>query len=392
MRRLAWLGPVLWLGGCGGSPAPAPSTSPPATSGCAAGSPVTGLPALTVSLLVRGLTGPLDIQAPPGDRRLFVAEQGGRIRIVRDGSLQAGAFLDLAGRISTGGERGLLGLAFHPRYGENGRFFVNYTDRSGDTHISEFRASPPSADSADSATERELLFVRQPFANHNGGGLAFGPDGMLYAGLGDGGSGGDPQGNAQNLGTPLGKLLRLDPDTGRAPAGNPFASTPGAVPTIWALGLRNPWRFAFDRQTGDLLVADVGQSALEEIDLLSRSGGDNLGWNTMEGSRCFNPATGCRQDGLTLPIVEYDHSQGCSITGGVFYRGCRLPGYQGTYFYSDYCSAFLRSFRLENGRAVDPREWGTSGLDRVTAFGSDAEGEVYVADQDGEVYRIGPAS
>ncbi len=397
----------LWftvvLAGCGsdGSSSPTPgagaSTSP---VGCSV-TPIGGQPTLTTTLFARGLSSPLDFQVPAGDRnRAFVVEQGGRIRIVRGGAVVGTPFLDVSSKISTGGERGLLGLAFHPQYASNGRFYVNYTDRSGDTHISEFRASPPAADAVDPATERELLFVRQPFANHNGGGLAFGNDGMLYAGLGDGGNAGDPQGNGQNLSTPLGKLLRMNVDAGTpfaVPSDNPFVARAGAFPAIWAYGLRNPWRFAFDRETGDLFLADVGQNAVEEVDFAAapRRGGENYGWNIMEGTRCFQPASGCNQAGLTLPVLDYTHSEGCSITGGVVYRGCRLPGYAGTYFYSDYCTAFIRSFRMQGGQAVDRRDWTAAlgrGLNAPTSFGRDDEGEVYIVDQDGEVYKVVPAS
>ncbi len=397
---------TLALAGCGGdgssSPgSPTSTTLPGSPATCSAGPPVSGTPPLTTTLLVGGLSSPVDLQAPAGDReRVFVVEQAGRIRVVKRGSLLPAPFLDITPRVGSGGERGLLGLAFHPRYAENGRFFVNYTDRAGDTHIAEFRASPPGGDTADASTEKLLLFVKQPFSNHNGGGLAFGNDGMLYVGLGDGGSGGDPQGNGQNLGTHLGKMLRLDVDGGspyRVPADNPFASTSGAQPEIWAYGLRNPWRFAFDRVTGNLLIADVGQNAMEEIDLgaASRKGGENYGWNTMEGSRCFRPSSGCATAGLTLPIAEYSHAEGCSITGGVVYRGCRLPGYQGTYFYGDYCTSFVRSFRVDNGRAVDLRDWTAAlgrGLSNISSFGVDGEGEVYIVDHDGEVYKVVPGS
>jgi glucose/arabinose dehydrogenase len=350
--------------------------------------------------VVRGLSGPLDLQTPPGDRdRLFVVEQGGRIRIVRNGALVPAPFLDISGRISTGGEQGLLGLAFHPRYAENGRFYVNYTDPGGDSHVSEFRVSA-NADVAEAGSERELLFVRQPFDNHNGGGLAFGNDGFLYAGFGDGGAGGDPQRNGQNLGTQLGKMLRIDVDRGNpfaVPADNPFVSVAGAVPSIWAYGLRNPFRFSFDRATGDLYIGDVGQNRVEEIDvgLASRRGGENYGWNRTEGSQCFSPGSGCDRNGITFPVAEYGHAEGCSVTGGVVYRGCRLPGYAGTYFYSDFCSAFVRSFKLVNGQATDARDWTAQlgrGLDRPTSFGTDADGEVYLVDQDGEVHKIVPAS
>ena len=389
---------------CGGdsssSPSAPPTTTLPGSSGTCSGPPVSGTPALTTTLVASGLESPVDLQTPAGDRnRVFILEQAGRIRILKQGSLLAAPFLDIVARVGSGGERGLLGLAFHPRYAENGRFFVNYTDRPGDTHIAEFRATPPS-DVADPATEKLLLFVRQPFANHNGGGLAFGNDGMLYIGLGDGGSAGDPQGNGQSLGTHLGKLLRIDVDGGspyRVPADNPFVTVAGALPEIWAFGLRNPWRFAFDGATGDLLIADVGQNQVEEIDFgsASRKGGENYGWNVMEGSHCFRPSSGCSTAGLTPPIAEYPHAQGCSITGGVVYRGCRLPGYQGTYFYSDFCTAFVRSFRMENGRAVDPRDWTAAlgrGLSSPSSFGVDAEGEVYIVDHHGEVYKVVPGS
>ena len=401
LRTLALcLGGALLVAACQSDENPMTPPSDPPPASCAAGAPVPGTPALTTVLVARGLAAPLDLQVPPGERgRLFVVEQGGRIRIVRNGALVATPFLDLNGSVSAGSERGLLGLAFHPQYATNGRFFVHYTDRNGDSHIAEFRAPSPSADTADPASERLVLFVRQPFANHNGGGLAFGPDGMLYIGLGDGGSGGDPQGNGQSLTTLLGKMLRIDVN-GASPYGippdNPFASRTGAR-EVWQYGLRNPWRFAFDRGTGDLFIADVGQGDREEIDvgLASRRGGENWGWNTMEGSRCFRPATGCNTSGLSLPVAEYDHSGGaCSVTGGVVYRGCRLPGYAGTYFYADYCAGFVRSFRLQNGVATDQRDWTSMlsrGLDAPTSFGVDADGEVYIVDGDGEIYRIVPA-
>jgi glucose/arabinose dehydrogenase len=384
--------------GCQGQQATAPSVP---SGPCAAGTPVAGTPALTSVLVTRGLAAPVDVQSAPGDRtRLFVVEQAGRIRIVRDGSLLATPFLDIVSRVGSGGERGLLGLAFHPRYTDNGRFFVNYTDRSGDTHVAEFRVSS-TPDAADPASERTLLFVRQPFANHNGGGLAFGNDGMLYIGLGDGGAGGDPLGNGQDLGVALGKMLRIDVDSGSpyaVPPDNPFVSSANAVREIWAYGLRNPWRFSFDRGTGDLFIGDVGQSGREEIDLglASRRGGENYGWNVMEGSRCFQPPSGCNTSGLTLPIVEYaTGSDGCAVTGGYVYRGCRMPGYHGTYFYGDYCTAFVRSFRLQNGQAGDRRDWTSSvgrGVDRISSFGVDADGEILIVDHDGELYRIVPGS
>jgi glucose/arabinose dehydrogenase len=390
---------AIGLAGCGGATDPTtPLPTPSSVASCSAGTPVSGTPALTTQLVARGFASPLDLKVPTGDdARLFVVEQGGRIRIVRGGAILPQPFLDISARISSGGEQGLLGLAFHPSYRSNGRFYVNYTDPGGDSHVSEFKVSA-NADVADASSERTLLFVRQPFANHNGGGLAFGSDGFLYAGFGDGGSGGDPFGNGQNLQTPLGKMLRIDVDRGdpfAIPADNPFTGVSGAVPSIWAYGLRNPFRFSFDAATGDLYVGDVGQESVEEIDvgLLARRGGENYGWNLTEGSQCYQPSSGCNRTGLTLPVTEYTHADGCAVIGGVVYRGCRLPGYAGTYFYSDYCSAFVRSFRLANGQATEARDWTGQlgrGLDRPTSFGTDADGEVYIVDQDGEIYKIVP--
>jgi glucose/arabinose dehydrogenase len=401
VTRLPLLALALAAAGCGTDgatdPTPLPSASPGAT--CAA-APVAGTPALTTVRVATGLASPVDLQTAPGDRaRLFVVEQPGRIRILRGGALVPTPFLDITDRVGSGGERGLLGLAFHPQYPQNGRFFVNYTDRAGDTHIAEFRAAG-GADTVDRATERLILFVPQPFANHNGGALAFGNDGMLYAALGDGGSGGDPFGNGQNLATHLGKILRFDVDRGTpftVPLDNPFVGRPGAEPLIWAFGLRNPWRIAFDRANGDLYIGDVGQNAFEEVDvgLASRRGGENYGWNVTEGTHCFRPAAGCPTAGITMPVVEYGRSDGCSITGGVVYRGCRLPGYAGTYFYGDFCSGMIRSFRLQDGQAVDQRDWTAAlgrGVDALSSFGVDADGEVHIVDHDGEIYRVVPAN
>jgi glucose/arabinose dehydrogenase len=392
---------VLAFLGCGGSsgssPTPVPSATP-STASCAAGAPVSGIPPLTARLVASGLRNPLDLQAAPGDReRLYVVEQGGTIRVIRNGQLQAAPFLDVAGRISSGGERGLLGLAFHPQFATNRRFFVNYTDPRGDTAVAEFRAS--SADAADPASERVVLTEAQPFANHNGGGLTFDSSGRLLIALGDGGSGGDPLGNGQKLSTFLGKILRVDVDSGTpyaVPADNPFRATPGALPEIWAYGLRNPFRISVDRPTGDLYSGDVGQNRVEEIDvgLASRRGGENYGWNTMEGSQCYSPSSGCNRTGLTMPVYEYTHSEGCSVTGGVVYRGCRMPDLSGTYFFGDFCTGLVRSFRLASGQATEVRDWtaGVRGINSPSSFGTDADGEVYVVDYDGEVYRLEPPS
>jgi glucose/arabinose dehydrogenase len=378
-------------------PTPLPSASP---GGACQAAPVSGTPQLASVRVTGGLTAPVDLQSAAGDRtRLFVVEQAGRIRVIRGGALVPAPFLDIVDRVGNGGERGLLGLALHPGYAQNGRFFVNYTDHMGHTHIAEFRAAP-GADTADPASERLVLFVTQPFANHNGGGLAFGNDGMLYIGLGDGGSGGDPLGNGQSHLTHLGKILRIDVDRGAPfaiPPDNPFLANSASLPAIWAYGLRNPWRFAFDRATGDLYIGDVGQNAREEVDvgLAARRGGENYGWSIMEGTRCFRPSSGCPTAGLTLPVLDYGRSDGCSITGGVVYRGCRMPGYHGTYFYGDYCTGMIRSFRLVNGQPLDQRDWTAAvggGIGNISSFGVDADGEIHIVDHDGEVYRVVPAS
>jgi glucose/arabinose dehydrogenase len=277
---------------------------------------------------------PVDIAVPgDGSGRVFVVEQSGRIRIVRDGSLVETPFLDIVDRIASGGERGLLGLAFHPDFPEDPRFFVNYTDRNGDTVIAEYELLASDPDAGDPNSERVLLQIDQPFPNHNGGAVVFGPDGMLYIATGDGGSGGDPQGNGQRLDTPLGKILRIDVDDpgsdGRAygvPDDNPFLADPGAMPEIWLTGLRNPWRIRFDDATGDLWIGDVGQGEWEEIDV-ARAGasGLNYGWNRMEGFDCFEPRDGCDQSGLTLPVAVYGHGLGCAVIGGVVVRDPNQP-------------------------------------------------------------------
>ncbi len=388
---------ALFVPSCAQTTDPSPSPSP--LPNCGGGAPVDGQPNLTTQVVASGLDLPVDLQSAAGDRsRLYVVEQNGRIRLIKDNALQSAAFLDVSGGVSTGGERGLLGLAFHPRYAENGRFYVNYTNRAGDTHISEFRRSQ-NPDLADAASERLLMTVDQPFSNHNGGGLAFGNDGRLYIGLGDGGSAGDPQNNAQNLQRRLGKILRIDVDSASPfaiPADNPFANQTGTAREVWALGLRNPWRFAFDRVTGDLYIGDVGQSRREEIDigLSSRRGGENYGWRVTEGTLCFNPSANCGTAGFTPPVAEYDHSIGCSVTGGYVYRGCRMPGYAGTYFYGDFCTSIIRSLRLQNGAVGDQRDWTgvlSRGIDAISSFGVDADGELYIVDYSGRILKVVPA-
>ncbi|MBI3539982.1 MAG: PQQ-dependent sugar dehydrogenase [Candidatus Eisenbacteria bacterium] len=345
---------------------------------------------LALERVAGGLDRPLFVTAPAGDPRLFIVEQGGRVRIVRNGTLLPRPFLDIRDRVRAGGERGLLSLAFHPRYARNGFFYVNYTDLHGDTRVERY-AVGADPDRADPASARLVLHVDQPFANHNGGLVMFGPDGMLYVGMGDGGSGGDPFGNGQKLGTLLGKLLRLDVDAGepyRIPRGNPFAGRPGARPEIWALGLRNPWRFCFDHATGALVIADVGQNRWEEVDAAPAANpGLNYGWNVMEGDHCYGRDR-CDTAGLTRPALEYGHGDGCSIIGGFVYRGTRMPALAGRYLYSDYCGGWIRSVRIDGGGASESREWSGLHVPQVTSFGEDATGELYVCSQTGDVYRL----
>lgn len=345
--------------------------------------------ALRLETVASGLDGPVHLTAPPGDSRLFVVELPGRIRIVKNGRLLPAPFLDIVNQVSSGGERGLLSIAFHAAYARTGYFYLNYTDRSGNTKVERYRVSS-NPDVADPASGKLILSVDQPYANHNGGHIMFGPDGMLYVGMGDGGSGGDPQGNGQNRGALLGKLLRLDVDGGDPygiPAGNPFAGGGGAR-EVWAYGLRNPWRFAFDRAEGLLYIADVGQNAWEEINVAPATrAGLNYGWNVMEGAHCYR-ALVCDRQGLILPVLEYSHSDGCSVTGGLVYRGKAIPEITGHYFYSDYCEGWVRSFRLVNGQVQDRLSWDVGNIGMVQSFGEDAVGKLYVLSANGKVYRF----
>jgi glucose/arabinose dehydrogenase len=347
---------------------------------------------LSLALVTANVNRPIFLTAPPGDpTRLFIVEQTGRIRIVKNGSLLSGSFLDLSGQISSTGERGLLGLAFHPQYAQNGVFVVNYTDTNGDTQISRFTVSA-NPDVANAGSEQVVLSVGQPASNHNAGMVAFGPDGYLYVALGDGGGGGDPFDNGQDRTTLLGSLLRIDIDGGTPyaiPSTNPYASSQTFRQEIWSYGLRNPWRFSFDRLTGDLYIGDVGQNAREEIDVqpASSMGGENYGWNIMEGNICFSPSTGCNQSGLTLPALDYTHAIGCSVTGGYVYRGSAIPAIQGRYFYGDFCGGWIRSFLYQNGQVSEETQWLT-GVGSITSFGEDALGELYVTVSSGSVYKI----
>jgi glucose/arabinose dehydrogenase len=343
-------------------------------------------------LVTEDLESPVSLtHARDGSGRLFVVEQPGRIRIVERGVLLSLPFLDIRDRILAGGERGLLGLAFHPDFRRNGKFYLNYTRKpDGATVVAEYRRGPsPNQALGD---ERVLMTVPQPYANHNGGMVAFGPDGYLYIGLGDGGSGGDPENRAQNPGDLLGKILRIDVNRGDPygiPSDNPFASE-GGRPEIYAMGLRNPWRFSFDMDTGDLWAADVGQHKWEEIDLIVRGG--NYGWRVKEGRHCYAPALFCENNNLTAPVLEYAHDKGrCSIIGGYVYRGRGIAGLGGQYLYGDYCSGEIFAFTRTQERKSSPAPRVIlKTAFRISSFGEDEIGELYALDHGGSLYRIAP--
>jgi glucose/arabinose dehydrogenase len=348
-------------------------------------------PPLALAEVVGGLASPINVTATP-DGWLLVNEQVGRVIAVDPGSGETEVSLDITDRVlSAGGEQGLLGLALHPEWPDDPRAYVHYSGRNGGgTVLAEFRVTddvlPPTFDAN---TERVLLTVDQPFSNHNGGQLAFGPDGYLYLGLGDGGSGGDPNGNGQNPGALLGKILRIDVegDPYAIPPGNPYADGGGA-PEAFVTGLRNPWRFSFDRATGLLWIGDVGQNAVEEIDRVDpvAEGGANLGWNVMEGSQCFAEPS-CSARGLTLPIAEYGRDLGCSVTGGYVYRGEAIPDLRGWYLFSDYCSGILFGVRSDAEGVIGPSILLEMAI-RASTFGEGPDGELYVADVSGSIYRI----
>jgi len=337
--------------------------------------------AYTWQPLASGLQRPVDLQAD-GSGRLFILEKVGRIRILQDGQLLEASFLDITDRVrSSGNEQGLLGLAFHPQYVQNGYFFVNYTDNNGDDVIARFNVSSD-PNLADPTSETILISVSDPFPNHNGGVLTFGPDGYLYAGLGDGGSQGDPFGNAQKTDNLLGKVLRLDVDSAEpyaVPADNPFGNE------IWAYGLRNPWRFSFDQVTGDLYIGDVGQNAWEEIDFLEAGspGGANFGWNYSEGAHDYK---GNAPAGLIDPVAEYSHAEGgCSVTGGYVYRGAMLE-WNGIYLYGDYCTGLIWGL-IRSGNSWQNQLLFDTDVN-ITSFGEDESGEFYLVGDRGEIYRL----
>ena len=357
-------------------------------------------PTLALTQVASGLGGALYVTAPPGDTtRIFVVQQSGAIRIVRNDTLLTTPFLNLSSIISSGGERGLLSMAFHPNYASNRQFFVDYTAPNGALTVARYLVNATNPNVADPASGVVLLSIpHSANSNHNGGLVTFGPDGYLYIGTGDGGGGGDPDDNGQDSTVLLGKILRIDVDGTppyAIPPTNPFVGRPPAAPEVWAYGLRNPWRFSFDRTTHDLYIADVGQNRYEEVDFWAAGGpaGRNYGWDTMEGMHCYEPMSGCVMSGLVLPVYEYDHSSNnaCSVTGGYVYRGTRYPAIDGRYFFAELCAGWVRSLRMQGGVATDVvehTEFGSVG--GITSFGEDARGELYITQGSGEVYRITP--
>jgi glucose/arabinose dehydrogenase len=374
------------LAGCGGN-SPSTGTPPPVR---------TIPPTVTLTSVASGFSLPLALEQPnDGSGRLFVVEQGGRIRIIQNGSVLPNAFLDISGKVESDGEKGLLGLAFHPNYATNGFFYVNYTRRTNtgqlQTFISRYSRSTGNSQQADPNSELILLTVDQPFDNHNGGQLAFGPDGFLYIGLGDGGGSGDPDDNGQDRNLLLGKILRIDVNTTSAgkqygvPSGNPFASGGGA-PEVFAFGFRNPWRFSFDKANGTLFVGDVGQSAFEEIDIVTSGG--NYGWNTMEGPNCFDPPSGCNMTGLTPPIFSYGRADGSTVIGGFVYRGTQIQGLPGAYIFTDFGNGRISALTGSgtNWTSTKLLDSGRS----ISSFGQGQDGELYVTDRAGSVLQIRP--
>ena len=373
MFRICTLTFAALVGGCADDPIPPPSA-------------VT----LRLTPVVSGLAFPVFLTAPANDSRLFILEKPGRIRIVENGALLQTPFLDIVSLVSSSGEQGLLGLAFHPRFSTNGFFYINYTDLAGHTRVVRYTVSA-NRNVASAGSAKLIIGIDQPYSNHNGGMIAFGPDGMLYIGMGDGGSGGDPHNHGQDRLTLLGDMLRIDVDGGdpyRPAPGNPYIGRTDARPEIWASGLRNPWRFSFDRTAGNLYIADVGQGAQEEVNVVAATqGGVNYGWRIMEGDACYGAST-CDRTGITLPVLTYGRAQGQSVTGGYVYRGSAIPEIRGHYFYSDYEGGWLRSFRYANGAVRDPLTWDIPPSGNITSFGEDAVGELYMMNASGTVFRI----
>jgi glucose/arabinose dehydrogenase len=353
-----------------------PGGQAPAPARAAAGTVAGGQLSLRLVRIAQGLESPVYLTFAPGERRLYVVEQPGRVRVIANGRLQAKPFLNIENLVGFGGERGLLSIAFHPDYGENRLFYVNYTNNNGDTVVAEYRTRTAGRSPR---RVRQVLFVEQPFSNHNGGQLQFGPEGDLYVGMGDGGGAGDPRDDAQDLSSRLGKLLRRDVDQ------------KGSDWEMVGYGLRNPWRYSFDRGTGDLYLADVGQGDWEEIDFTRRNspGLENYGWDVFEGTHEFEDKQPSGNGELVFPIYEYSHDQGCSVTGGYVYHGKAIPAAEGRYFFGDFCFGTIWSLVVVNGQATDIRTHSIN-VDSLSSFGEGRAGELYALSLGGDVFRIAP--
>jgi len=343
---------------------------------------------VAIQSFATGLSNPVEI-ANAGDARLFVVEQGGRIKILNtNGTVNTTPFLNIASLITSGGEQGLLGLAFHPDYPGNGYFYVNYTNTSGNTVIARYTVSSTDANVANASSAQILMTIPQPASNHNGGTLHFGPDGYLYIGMGDGGGAGDTGNRAQNINERLGKMLRIDVNTGSPygiPADNPYAGATAGADEIWAIGLRNPWKFSFD-QSGNLWIADVGQNQIEEINKQpATSAGLNYGWRCYEGNSAYNTAGCAPMSGMTFPLAQYTHSDGCSITGGYYYAGSNFPNFNGYYFFADYCRNRIGRVNSSGTIAYSAN---FTGSNNFTTFGQDFNGELYIASSAGNIYKV----
>ncbi len=346
---------------------------------------------LNIEEFATGFSSPLNIQNA-GDERLFVVEQGGLIKIIDNGSTNSTPFLDISDQISSSGERGLLGLAFHPNYQTNGKFYIYYTDTNGESQLSEFTVDSNNPDVADASSEVNLLSITQPFSNHNGGCITFGPDGMLYVATGDGGSAGDPNDNAQNLNTLLGKILRLNVDISAPyiPSDNPYVNDNNALDEIWASGVRNPWKFSFDSSTGEIWIADVGQNEIEEINKTNNAAGLNYGWRCYEGNQVYDTSGDCPANNqLTFPFTEYTHNNSgafkCSVTGGFVYRGTEFPNLVGNYVFADYCSDEIGI--VDNTGNIT--YFGPFSGNNFSSFGVDQNNNLYVAGiSSGTIYKV----
>jgi glucose/arabinose dehydrogenase len=368
------------------------------SSGCSSddsgNGPPPEVPPLGAELVRDGFSHPLFVTTPPGDRtRLFVVERTGQIRIMKNGALLATPFLDITDKVNTGPEQGILGMAFAPDYPTSHMFVLHYVDPSLNVVLSRFHGLSATADVADT-TEQPLLSVPQPIGDHNGGTVVFGKDGFLYASIGDGGCCGDPNGHGQDRTELLGSILRLDVSGNgayRIPSTNPWATHATFRHELWNYGLRNPWRFSFDRSTGGLYIADVGDGSWEEVNVVSgtSTGGENLGWRITEGFECFN-GDPCSTTGITMPVLDYGHSEGCAVMGGYVYRGAAIPALRGTYFYADFCAGWVRSFRWVGGVATEQKEY--PGMlpagEQPNSFGEDAAGELYLTTEGGGLYKL----